>query len=197
MDMSKLKALLVENRVTQTELARLFGRDKSVVTNLLQGKRQLKADEATLIARRLNVSVAEVLGVNEKGGVRDSSLVRFQHAPQHSRGSDQIVEKNGEFYLAEHSGSEKTYALEIKDDALNLAGVLQGDIVISELDAPCKEGQLVVVQHYDKSGARTLVRRLSPPLLEAHSSNKAHKPLHLDKDDVRIVSPVVKLIRLL
>jgi transcriptional regulator with XRE-family HTH domain len=201
MDVTKLKTLMTERGVTQTELARLLGRDKSVVTHLLQGRRQLKADEATLIARLLGVPVAELLGVGgesyAQSGVEEGGLIPFHHAPQKARRRPQVVQRDGKYFLAEKAGSsEKAFALEVHDDSLNLAGILPGDIVISELDAACRAGDIVVVQHYHKSGAETLVRRYEPPFLMSHSTNPAWRPLNVGEDDVRLVSPVKRLVRL-
>ena len=58
MAMKHLKELLIAKGKTQTELAAVLMRDKSAITNLLQGKRQLKADEVVKIAAFLQVSEA-------------------------------------------------------------------------------------------------------------------------------------------
>lgn len=196
MDLMKLKGLLESHGITQTELARLLGRDKSVVTNLLQGRRQLKADEAKLIADVLGMPVGDLLGEARKG-VEESGLIPFQHEPVKARRARQVVEKNGKFYLEDNTGfSSKAYALEVRDDGLNMAGVMAGDVVISELDRPCKAGQVVVAQHYVAGAAETIVRKYEPPFLLPHSTNPAFRPLHLERDDVRAVSPVLKLVRL-
>lgn len=60
--MEHLRILIKSRGVTQTQLARVLGRDKSAITNLLQGKRQLKAEEVIKIAQFMNISEAEVLG---------------------------------------------------------------------------------------------------------------------------------------
>ena len=83
----------------------------------------------------------------------------------------------------------------MRDDSLNLGGILPGDVLISELDRPYKNGQVVIAQHYQKNSAVTIVRKLEPPFLIPHSTSPAFKPLQLERDDVRIVSPVLKLIR--
>lgn len=199
--MGNLKELLARHGMSQTELARLLGRDKSVVTLLLQGKRQLKAEEALLIAQALSVPVAEVIG-NAKNDapsqVNEGMLIPFQHEPLATKKAKDVIAKGGKYYLQESGHfSAKAYALEVRDDSMNLAGVLEGDIIVAELDKPCKAGQLVVVQHYGRGGAKTLIRRYQPPFLMAHSTNAAFGPLHEEEDDVRIVSPVLKLVRLL
>lgn len=195
-----LKALLAKHGISQTELAALLGRDKSVVTNLFQGRRRLKADEAAVIAERLGVTVAVVMGRNEpqaRGFNEPSILIPFQHAPKSNRKIAGVVQNGEKFFLeTENAGyTEKAYALEMPDDSMNLAGILAGDILISELDRPYQNEQMVIAQHYKKSGATTIIRMFSQPFLLARSTISEFKPLHIEQDDVRIVSPVLKLIR--
>ncbi|GEM_PF-1980657 len=63
--MQHLKQLLIEKNISQTQLAHILGRNKSAVTNLLQGKRQLKAQEVVKIAAFLGVSESEILGLGQ------------------------------------------------------------------------------------------------------------------------------------
>jgi len=197
--LSHLKQLLTRHGITQTELARILGRDKSVITNLFQGKRQLKADEAMLIAGRIGVPVTQILGVGAgKGFEEPSMLIPFQHEPERGKHHTNVIIKEGKSYLEvdEKSGySPKAYALEIRDDSMNLSGILPGDIVISEMDRPCKPGQVVVAQYYKGRGAETIIRRYLPPYLTPHSTSAVFKPLSLNEAEVRLVSPVLKLIR--
>ncbi len=195
-----LKKLLAKHGISQTELAAILGRDKSVITNLFQGKRQLKADEAASIAEHLGVTVAQVMGLKEQaaqGFSEPSVLIPFQHPPVASKKTKGVVQKGGKFFLeTENAGyTDKVYALEMRDNSMNLAGILAGDILISELDQPYKNGQVVVAQHYQKNGAVTIVRSFSPPFLIAHSTSQEFVPLQLENDDIRVVSPVLKLIR--
>lgn len=200
MDIENLRNVLKKHGMSQTDLARLLGRDKAVVTNLFSGKRSLKAEEAMLIARHLGVDVAQILGekpaAQKRGMEEPAVLIPFRQAPLKTKKSKQIVEKSGKFFLKDSDVTgANVYAVEVRDDSLNLLGFMPGDIVISDLDAPCKPGQVVVVQYYKGAGAETLLRKFEPPLLMAHSTSQAHKPLNVDKDNVRLVSPVIKLIR--
>lgn len=197
-----LKQLLAKHGLTQTDLAHLLGRDKSVITNLFQGKRQLKAQEAALIARHIGVPVAQVMGLAEGRGsglAEPPALIPFQHEPMQGKKLPNVVKKEGKFFLEvdETAGySTKAYALEISDEAMNMAGILPGDIIISEMDRPCKSGQVVVAQHYQGRGAKTIVRKYEPPFLMAHSTSTGFAPLNVKQDDVRLVSPLLKLIRI-
>lgn len=202
--MSHLKKLLTKQGLTQTDLAHLLGRDKAVITNLFQGKRQLKADEAAIIASHLGVLVSDVLGIEEqragKGFSESGTLIPFQQDPDQAKRYPNVVRKNGQFFLdaGETSGySPKAYAIEIRDESMNLSGILPGDIVISDLDRMCRVGQIVVAQHYHGRGAKTVVRKYEPPLLLAHSTSPSFKPLNMDGGEARAVSPVLKLIRVL
>lgn len=200
MNLSYLKYLLNKHGITQTDLAHILGRDKSVITNLFQGKRRLKADEAALIATHIGVPVAQILGIEENtGGLLEAPvLIPFQHEPTHARKRHPVIRKDGKFFLdmGDRTGyTAKAYALEAQDDSMNLAGILPGDIIISELDQPCKPGQIVIVQHYQSRGAKTLIRRYEPPYLLAQSTTAGYKILSADSEEVRLVSPLIKLLR--
>lgn len=199
MDLQHLKALLGKHGITQTELARMLGRDKSVITHLFQGKRQLKASEAALIAKHIGVPVAQVMGLLERMGEfhEPPALIPFQHEPVQGKKLPGVVRKEGKFFLEVEAASfsTKAYALEIRDDSMNMAGILPGDLAISEMDRPCKAGQVVIAQHYQGRGAKTIVRKYEPPFLVAHSTSSSFVPLNTKQDDVRLVSPLLKLIR--
>lgn len=196
--MRKLKDLLQVHGVAQTDLAKLLGRDKSVITNLLQGKRQLKAQEAVIIAEFLNVPVTEVLGEDAPPeGMDEPAWIPFQQPPANAlQKAQNVVKKDQTFYLQESGTfSDKAYAIEVKDDSLNLSGFMPGDIIISELDKPYKKGDVVVVQHYTEDMAESILRNYAPPYLTAHSSNSKYTSIPVDDTSVRIVSPVIRLIR--
>src|SRR4051812_38591518 len=106
MNMSHLKQLLAKHGINQTDLAHILGRDKSVVTNLFQGKRRLKADEAAVIAGHIGVPVAQVLGIQEKAGGafhEPPMLIPFQDDPVRNKKTASIVKKEGRFFLTEES----------------------------------------------------------------------------------------------
>lgn len=205
--MKHLKELLVRHNVTQTALARVLERDKSAITNLLNGKRQLKADEVIKIAGFLNISELEVLGVDTDGNKsnveNDTSdeyrWIPFQTPPTVEAQKSQLVTQEGDYFYFYDGGtaSEKTYALEVMSNALVLSGIMIGDIVISELDKPVKSGDIVVVQHYTNNETETLLRKYQPPYLVPHSSNPEFKRLHEERSNVHIISPVVKLVRIM
>ena len=212
MAMEHLKSLLKSQNVSQTQLAMVLGRDKSAVTNLLQGKRQLKAEEVIKISRYLNVPEATVLGIEPVSlassapapsvtplGFSEPEAIPFMAAPTARLQSAQAIQKKGETFYLSGLGSVRPsmYALEVKDESLNLSGFMVGDIVISDMERPAKPGDVVVVQHYVNDAAVTVLRRYDPPYLLPHSTTPDMERLHESRGSVRVVSPVIRLIRLL
>ena len=202
MNLAHLKKLLGKHGLTQTDLAHLLNRDKAVITNLFQGKRQLKADEAAVIASHLGITVADVMGIQEKGKTKGFSespmLIPFQQEPDKVKKHPNVVRKNGRFYLEAAdivTHSKDSYAIEVIDDSMNMSGIFAGDIVISDLARMCRAGQVVIGQHYKGRGAKTVIRKFEPPFLLPHSTSPSYKPFSLDSGEARAVSPVLKLIR--
>lgn len=197
MNHEHLKSLLAKHGVTQTQLAKWLGRDKSVVTNLLQGRRLLKAHEAALIARELNIEINEIFGgeAPSSGVSEHEGWIAFQHAPK-TPNAPHILQRGGKFYVEDGTiRHPKAYALQVRDNSLDLLGILEGDIVISQMDLPVQIGKIAVIQHYVGAGAQTLLRKFTGTVLTAHSSDKNHQDFAADDPAIRIVSPVLKLLR--
>lgn len=212
MAMEHLKSLLKSQDVSQTQLAVVLGRDKSAITNLLQGKRKLKADEVIKIARFLNVPEAKVLGIESVApittssasaasflGMSEGEAIAFMAEPsQQLLASGSIFQKDGRYYLSEATKSTpNTIALEVKDRSLDLSGVMPGDVVIVEMGRPAKPDDVVVVQYYMNDTAQTILRKYQPPFLLPHSSQMDMERLHEARETVRIVGPVVRLVRMM
>ncbi len=196
--MAYLKRLLKEHSVTQADLARLLGRDRSAITHLMYGRRRLKADEALLIAKYLRVPVTEVLGLGRESGFSETGMVPFHHAPAvKTRRSRHVVRKNEQYFLdiREHF-SDEAFAMDVRDGSLDLHGILPGDIIISEMNGQYRDGDIVVMQHYKDDGSETILRLYQPPMLVPRSMDRSYMGFHEKDESIRIVSPVARLIRL-
>ena len=205
--MKHLKELLVAKGKTQSQLADALGRDKSAITNLLQGKRQLKASEIPVIAAFLGVHETQVLGMPDTpapapepalDGLQEPARIPFQGAPSpQTLRSGQLIEDNGRYYYEEAAAPEAhCYMLEVRDDSLNLAGVLRGDLLLCDPKRAAQDGDIVIVQHYNDDGsAQTLIRGYQPPFLEVASSSPLHAKLHEERANVAIMATVIRLIR--
>lgn len=84
--------------------------------------------------------------------------------------------------------------------ALELAGVLPGDLVLIDTSVTPRRGDILCLQHYDfqRSGAVTAWRQFEPPYAIARtmSAHVDHQPILIDNERARIVAPVTHLLRL-
>ncbi len=208
MSMKHLKELLVAKGKTLIELANVLGGDKSAITNLLQGKRQLKAKEVPLIAAFLEVSEAQVLGVQEAApatedvtvpsGLAEPAALPFYGVPSDALlRSGKVVQRDGGYFVEMTEEPQKAYVLEVKDRGLDLAGLMPGDLMICDPTRKPRKNDVVIVQVYaDDGSAETGVRLYDSPFLKAHSSEAGHQQLHEERANIAIVSPVIRLVRL-
>ena len=200
MDMNNLKKLLKECGVSQADLARLLGRDRSVITNLMHGRRQLKAGEAEIIANHLGVAINKIYGgADNVFAASEPTMIPFQSEPTADITCNSQVIKRGKTYYLEANlpeANDRFYAYQVRDNSLNLRGVLKGDVIIAEMDAEYQDNSLVIIQHYIDSGAETLLRYYQKPLLLPYSTSPEHESFSDEQDNVRIVSPVRRLMRM-
>jgi hypothetical protein len=86
----------------------------------------------------------------------------------------------------------------LKTRAMEDAGYLAGDIVVSDASVPPNAGDAVVAQVYDlRSGsAETVFRILEPPYLIAASSDPGlRKPLLIDNERVKVMGTITQSFR--
>jgi phage repressor protein C with HTH and peptisase S24 domain len=127
----------------------------------------------------------------------EETCIAFQSEPTLNRHSESVIKKEGRYFLRLDEGvSAGSFVIEVRDDSMNLAGYIPGDFVLSDLRMECQPGDIVIAQRYEGMGAETIIRRYEPPFLLAHSLNPSHRQLEIGKDDVRLVSPVLKCIRI-
>lgn len=169
-------------------------RDKITYDNLKDFR---DGDTQMLRADKMQ-QVLAVLAPEENGGFEEAeTYVEFQAAPRINTQSESVVQKEGRYFLRLDEGiGPESFVIEVRDDSMNLAGYIPGDFVVSSLRAPCRPGHTVIAQRYEGLGAETIIRKYEPPFLLPHSVNPAYRPLEIGKDDVRLVSPVLKSIRI-
>lgn len=205
---------LVNARQPPTDLAKLsraVGRNHAYLQQYVKRgvPRRLPEEVRYQLAELLNVHHRELLDEDDilpalpanAPGLNESPGIPFRHAPKtllQSGTHPQILHKQDTYYLAGvKADSEHSYALEVKDNSLNLSGFMIGDVVISALDAPCEGARFVIAQLYDDNDrAETLIRAWQPPYLMPHSTDPGFRPIDTNEVDVRIVSPILKKISL-
>lgn len=86
----------------------------------------------------------------------------------------------------------------MRGTALDMSGVMPGDILIIDMNRRPSAGDIVCAQIYDWSASRaeTIFRRFDPPFLMTHSSSgPPARPVVVDDDTIAIRGVAVGLIR--
>jgi|GEM_PF-2033762 len=82
----------------------------------------------------------------------------------------------------------------VETSAMNMDGVLPGDLIITDLGLSVKDGDMVLAQQTDHKATKTqtLLRRYAPPFLLARSTEPGFdKPVIVDGEKVIILAVVV------
>ena len=213
MDVRQKLLELVAEQQPETDLANLsraLGRNHAYLQQFVKRgvPKKLPEEVRYQLAGLLGVDQSELLesgsgaaSSNQEAPGLESPGIPFQHAPKHllkQRKTHAVSKQGDSYYLAGViPDSEQSYALEVKDRSMELAGFVPGDVVISELGKKCTEGQYVIVQHYLESGdAETIIREYRAPFLMPRSTDSAFVPIQIADSNIRIVSPVLKKISL-
>lgn len=207
--MKHLKEALKKQGKTQAGLAEALGRDKSAITLLLQGKRQLKAREILIIATYLKMSEAEVLGIPAPSHtpppmvtevVKNAPPLRIPVAGQVSDAllaSGNVIQiKENYFYQGAAVPDAGCFMLEVADYSLELCGLIPGDLVLCDPNKILKKDDIILVKQTLANGVeRGVLRKYQPPFLEFSSTRTGFERLHEERSNVEIIATIVELIR--
>ena len=113
-------------------------------------------------------------------------------------GNPSITEENYDGFITLHNSilkKHKTYfALKVRGDSMNHAGILDGDTAIVEKEAPVKNGEIAVVLIEDKVTLKRFYKENSQIRLQAE--NPEYKPIYAkEKEGVQILGRLATVIR--
>jgi transcriptional regulator with XRE-family HTH domain len=186
MDDKWFKAQQKRVGITADEIAAVLGRDRSVVSKILNGKQRMTLEWAGAFAKALDVPLAIVL---EKAGVADTPVVHqltpgfaggdampFVHGPAAS--AESARQRAIASVMGEKNGVD---VWRVKGRAMALAGLLEGDFILVDTFASerVRPGDVVIAQVYNPRGATTVLRRFEPPVLVAASPDKEDARVHV------------------
>lgn len=204
MDANWFKKKQKEAGVTTADIAKIAGRDRSIVSHIYSGRQKMSLEWAEAFAEALNVPVREVLqnsmdshrvGTNTVTiGFSEGDAAPWSGKPNSPQGWQDIVKGLG----GDKAGADVWI---VSSDALVLAGYLPGDLILvdthqSEL---CRPGDAVIAQVYNgqTGSATTLLRKFQPPVLVAANTNPEDQKVHIvDGENVVIRGKVIASWRL-
>ena len=174
--------------ITADEIAAIIGRDRSVVSRVYTGRQRMSLELARAFAEALQVPLATVL---EKAGAADAPVAQ-QLAPGFGESDaapwlDAPRPNDPNRAIATALGADRpgVDVWRVKGLAMALAGYLMGDFILVETPAAdrARAGDVVLAQVYRATGrdmtARTILRRLEPPVLVAASADPEDGRVHV------------------
>jgi len=186
-----VRAVLAHLGISATELARRAKLAPSTLHRPLN-----EADYPGLLSGRTLAAIAGVAGV------------RPLEFPARMRG---MAEPEAELYRPDRADTDPTSravreltagrngrdAWVMSGWALDLAGVLPGDVVVVDMNLQPRPRDLVCAQIYDWSGMKseTVFRVFDPPFLIVRSTRLEEKPLTVDGNTVIIKGVVTSVLR--
>lgn len=163
---------------TADDLAKAIGRDRAVVSRILNGHQQLTLDQAKVFAVELDTDVSDVLlrsGLTDAPvaqaltpGFAESDAAPWVAGPGMTEGRDvpTIAQALG-------GGRPGIDVWRVKGKAMAQHGLLEGDYMLVDTHQAerVKPGDTVVAQVYNRTGATTVLRTFAPPVLMSSDPN--------------------------
>ena len=178
-DLDLVRAKMKELRVTQKKLADRLGVHQSAVSNILNGTRQVKVHEASLIFRILgldrpsDIQMIPVIGLTNAGNWREA-----------------VAHPGGSVPVPSGRAGERAFAVEVKGDSMELI-VEEGEYVVVDPDeSQLYNDKVYLIENADHETQIKLYRS-NPARFEPMSRNDTHQPIFIGQDQVRVIGRVV------
>jgi hypothetical protein len=178
---------------SQAGLARALHRDPSVVSKILAGSRDVKADELPAIARYLGEDPPHVVPAGE---VRIEPLPLLDNAALLSTGPEDLRNAlstwQGERFLAEHL-SPQAFAYRVLGGCMNRVIPPGSVVVVDGADLNLEDGGRYLVERSGGIYVREYRDRAGVPRLVPRTTEDGHDDLYLPSE-CRIVGRVRRLM---
>lgn len=193
METTWFKSLQKRAGLTSFDLGEAIGRDRTVISRIINGTQRMTLEQARIFAEKLDVPLPEMLeraGLADKGtaqqlapGFQESDVAAWVPGPVF--GDDREVPSVAQ---ALGGGKPGIDIWRVKSQAMALAGLLAGDFMLVDTHQAerVKAGDTVVAQVYNRTGAMTVLRRFEPPVLVAASMDPADGRVHV-VDGINVV----------
>lgn len=195
MDAKFFKSRQRSHGVTNDDLAKAIGRDRTVISKIYSGTRRMRADEAQKIAWKLDIPLQDVLiraGIFEDDGRETHRLLgQGDAAPYDFADKDRVCP------AAAALGSDRPGAdiWTVKTTAMSLGGYYPGDLLIVDANRAesLKNGDVVIAHNYDyqNNTMQPIMRRFHGPVLYAEADpSLGIAPQVLDNARVAVIGVV-------
>ncbi len=179
-DPELVRLKMAEQKVSQTALAGLVGlTSQSAMSNILKGKRQVKAEEARVIYDFLGIRTepeilfVPIIGITSAGNWREAIQMPLGQMPMPPR-----------------MAGARSFALQVEGDSMNLLIEDGGWIVIDPDRKELMPGSCYLIANADHEATVKMYQR-SPARFEPCSTNGSHNGFLMSDADFTVIGKVV------
>lgn len=167
-------------KIRQADLALVTGLNQSAISNILNGSRRVKVEEAELIysylgiSRSPDVQMVPIIGLTSAGNWREAIL-----APG-----------SGTMPVPARVAGNKAFAVEVKGDSMDKIIPDGGYAIVDPDQSQLYNDKVYLIENADHD-AQVKLYRSNPARFEPASSNHLHQILYVGEDSVRVIGRVV------
>ena len=178
-DPERVRSAMSEQKVTQSDLAKVTGLNQSAVSNILNGSRRVKVEEAETIysflgiGRSPDVQQVPIIGLASAGNWREAILVR-----------------GGTMPVPPNVAGAKAFAIEVKGDSMDKI-IPDGGFAIVDPDQTQLYNDKVYLIQNGEHEAQVKLYRSNPARFEPASNNELHCTYFVGQEPVRVIGRVV------
>lgn len=208
---NRLKEALKANDLKQTDLSRLTGIDKSLISNYLSGKYKAKQENLYLIAKALNVSEMWLMGHDAEMTLASSEdsfsvsalltkenilpLPKFKKIPligSIACGEPILAEENVDDYIICPDDVQADFGLRCKGDSMIGARIHDGDIVYIRIQPDVESGEIAAVLIDDEATLKRVHKDGDKVILQPE--NPAYRPKVFVREEINNIRILGKAV---
>ena len=200
----RLKQLLEEKGISQSELAKRTGINKGALSSYISGRYKPKQTNTFLLAKTLNVNEAWLMGADVPRERIDTSIPSYPNV--HPIGTQSLpvlgsvacgepifMAEEKEFYVDSTTAINADFVLIAKGDSMTGARINDGDIVFVHQQPEVENGEIAVVAIDDEATLKRFYK-YSDDLIVLRAENPDYKDMVYtpeDHKDVRVLGKAV------
>lgn len=182
----RFNELLIEKKITQSDLSKITGITQSSISDWSRGKYQPKQDKIDVLASALGVTPAYLMGWTDSiSNHVDNviSLVPIKKIPVLGKityGEAMLVEENYSGYFLADDLIQADFIIKAKDDSMIDAGIKDGDLAFFKKQATVKNGDIAAVYYEGETCLKRVYKDQENYTLLACNTN--YSPITINDD---------------
>lgn len=203
----RLKKALEIRDLKQSDLIRLTGLDRSLISNYISGKYKAKQDNLHIIAKALNISEAWLMGYDipmERDDIRtDNNMFpsNISPLPKHKKlpmlgeiacGEPIFAEENIDGYISCPENIDADFCLRCKGDSMIGARIQDGDIVYIRQQPDVENGEIAAVLIDNEATLKRVYKKSESIILQPE--NPAYEPLIFVREEMNNIRILGKAV---